>query len=167
MQVMMPGKSRVGFTAAERRSSFFPFSFFLLPSPTRAFTLIELLLVLVILTALAAVVVPKFTKRSEQARITAARTDIAVIGGQLDAFEIDTGRYPTTEEGLVALLEQPSDVTVWNGPYFTRGMPKDPWGNPYIYKCPGDNNTSGYDLSSYGPNGQEGGDDDIDNWSER
>ena len=137
-------------------------------SAERGFTLIELLLVLVILTALAAVVVPKFTKRSEQARITAARADIAVIGGQLDAFEIDTGRYPATEEGLGALLERPSDVTVWNGPYFGRStMPKDPWGHPYVYKCPGDHNTTGYDLSSYGPNGQEGSDDDIDNWSER
>jgi len=72
---------------------------------TRAFTLIELLLVLVILATLAAIVVPKFTKRSEQARITAARTEISYIEGQLDAFEIDTGRYPTTDEGLSALVE--------------------------------------------------------------
>jgi len=133
----------------------------------RAFTLIELLLVLVILATLAAVIVPRFTRRSEQARITAARADIASLEVALDAFEVDTGRYPTTEEGLGALLEAPSDVTGWHGPYIKRGLPKDPWGRPYIYKCPGDHNTTGYDLYSYGPNGQEGGGDDIDNWSER
>lgn len=132
-----------------------------------AFTLIELLLVLVILTALAAVVVPKFTRRAEQARITAARTDIANLQVQLDIFEVDTGRYPTTEEGLQALLEEPAGVQGWRGPYITRGMPKDPWGRPYVYKQPGDHNVSSYDLYSYGPDGQEGGGDDIDNWSER
>jgi len=133
----------------------------------RAFTLIELLLVLVILTTLAAVVIPKFTKRSEQARITAARTDIANLEVALDSFEIDTGRYPATEEALAALVEQPADLKGWHGPYIKRGTPKDPWGHPYVYKQPGDHNTTGYDLYSYGPNGQEGGDDDIDNWSER
>jgi len=132
-----------------------------------AFTLIELLLVLVILTTLAAVIVPKFTKRSEQARITAARTDIANLEVAIDAFEVDAGRLPTTEEGIGALIQQPTDVKVWSGPYIKRGIPKDPWGNPYNYKQPGQHNTSGYDLYSYGPNGQEGGDDDIDNWSER
>lgn len=132
-----------------------------------AFTLIELLLVLVILAVLAAVIVPKFARRSEQARITAARADIANLEVAIDAFEIDTGRYPTTEEGLGALIQRPSDVNAWFGPYIKRGLPKDPWGHPYIYVQPGQHNTSGYDLYSYGPNGQEGGDDDIDNWSER
>ena len=131
------------------------------------FTLIELLLVLVILTVLAAVIVPKFTKRSEQARITAARADIANLEVLLDAFEIDTGRYPTAQEGLGALLEEPGDIREWHGPYLTRGMPKDPWGNPYVYRCPGQHNTTSYDLCSSGPDGTEGGDDDIDNWSER
>jgi general secretion pathway protein G len=130
----------------------------------KGFTLIELLLVLVILSVLAAVVVPKFTKRSEQARITAARADIAVLAVQLDAFEIDTGRFPTTDEGLEALVEEPADVRNWYGPYIERGIPADPWGNPYVYKCPGNNNTGGYDLYSFGPDGKSGG-DDIDNWS--
>lgn len=133
----------------------------------RAFTLIELLLVLVILTVLAAVVVPKFVGRSKQARVTAARTAISNLGLELDTFEVDTGRYPTTEEGLQALVQQPGDLMQWHGPYHERGVPKDPWDNPFIYKCPGDHNTAGYDLYSFGPNGQEGGDDDIDNWSER
>jgi general secretion pathway protein G len=131
----------------------------------RGFTLIELLLVLVILAALAAVVVPKFTRRGVEAKITAARTSISNMETVLDAFEIDAGRYPTTEEGLRALVEQPASVTEWKGPYLSHGVPNDPWGNPFGYRCPGQHNTSGYDLYSFGPDGQEGGDDDIDNWS--
>jgi len=133
----------------------------------RAFTLIELLLVLVILATLAALVVPKFTRRSEQAKVTAARTDVASIETALDVFEVDCGRYPSTEEGLRALTEQPSAAADWHGPYLKRGMPKDPWGNLYIYRYPGQHNASGYDLTSFGPDGQEGGEDDIDNWSPR
>jgi general secretion pathway protein G len=133
----------------------------------QAFTLIELLLVLVILATLAAVVVPKFTKRSEQARITAAHTQISYFESVLATFEIDNGRYPTTEEGLDALRNAPQLLTAWKGPYLEHDVPNDPWGNAYIYKCPGDHNTSGYDILSYGPDGQEGGGDDIDNWSKR
>lgn len=133
----------------------------------RGFTLIELLLVLAILAVLAVVVVPKFTGRSQQAKITAAKTDIANLELLLDAFEIDCARYPTTEEGVQALLQQPADLEEWKGPYLKRGAPKDPWRNPYLYRYPGRHNTSGYDLYSFGPDGQEGGDDDIDNWSER
>ena len=134
---------------------------------TNGFTLIELLLVLVILGVLAAVVVPKFTKRSEQARITAARTDIANLEVVLDALEIECGRYPTTQEGLQALVTEPSGIRDWHGPYIKRGVPNDPWGHPYVYKSPGQHNTSDYDLHSLGPDGQEGGGDDIDNWSPR
>ncbi len=130
-----------------------------------AFTLIELLLVLVILSVLAAVVVPKFTQRSQQARITAARADISNLGTALSAFEIDTGRFPTTEEGLQALVEEPADITGWRTAYIERGVPKDPWDNPYVYKSPGDHNEDSYDLFSYGPDGKSGGGDDIDNWS--
>jgi general secretion pathway protein G len=131
----------------------------------KGFTLIELLLVLVILAALASIVVPKFTKRSEQAKITAATTDIANMEVALDAFEIDTSRYPTNTEGIKALVEQPSNTDNWNGPYLKRGVPKDSWGNEYIYKQPGQHNDSGYDLSSSGPDGQQGTDDDIINWT--
>jgi general secretion pathway protein G len=137
-------------------------------APIRSgFTLIELLLVLVILAALAAIVTPKFTKRSEQARITAAKTQISQFEVALDAFEIDLGRYPTTSEGLRALVEKPtSDAEQWQQPYLRRGVPEDPWGNDYVYRYPGQHNEEGYDLYSMGPDGRQGGDDDIINWSE-
>jgi len=130
------------------------------------FTLIELLLVLVILAALATIVVPKFTKRSEQAKVTAAKTDIVNLEVAIDAFEIDTSRYPTTSEGLKALIEQPSSADGWKGPYIKHGVPKDPWSNVYTYKQPGQHNESGYDLYSAGPDKQQGNDDDITNWTE-
>jgi len=133
----------------------------------RGFTLIELLLVLVILATLAAIVVPKFTRRTEQAKLTAAATEISYIELALDTFEVDCGRYPTTEEGLKALVEQPSNADGWHDPYIKRGVPSDPWGNAYLYRCPGQHNPSGYDLYSFGPDGQDGGGDDIDNWSQR
>ena len=129
----------------------------------RAFTLIELLLVLVILGVLAVVVVPKFAGRSEQARVTAAKTDISRLSLALDAFEIDIGRYPTTEEGLGALVAAPPNAPDWKQPYVA-SVPNDPWGNPYNYRYPGSNNPNGYDLSSLGPDGREGA-DDIGNWS--
>ena len=128
------------------------------------FTLIELLLVLVILAVLAAVVVPKFTGRSEQARIAAAKADIAAIDLQLDAFEVDAGRYPSTEEGLAALMNPPTNVKSWHGPYLKK-PPMDPWNHPYVYRYPGQINVSGVDLMSYGPDGNEGGGDDIGNWA--
>jgi general secretion pathway protein G len=131
------------------------------------FTLIELLLVLVILATLAAVVTPKFTKRSEQARITAAKTQISQFEVALDAFEIDVGRYPTTPEGLRALVEKPTaDSDGWLQPYLRRDVPKDPWGNEYVYRYPGQYNEDGYDLYSLGPDRKLGGDDDITNWSQ-
>lgn len=133
----------------------------------RGFSLVELLLVLVIIITLAAIVVPKFAGRSEQARVTAAHADIANLEVALDAFEIDTGRFPTTQEGLQVLLTKPTSVRRWNGPYLKRGIPGDPWGRPYSYRSPGRHNQDGYDLYSFGPDGQDGGEDDIDNWSPR
>lgn len=130
------------------------------------FTLVELLLVLVILAVLAVVVVPKFTGRSQQAKITAAQTDIANMEVVIDAFEVDCARYPTTEEGVQALVKQPSGLVEWKGPYLKRGVPKDPWRNLYVYRYPGQRNPASYDLYSLGPDGQEGGGDDIGNWSE-
>ncbi|HOY58676.1 MAG TPA: type II secretion system major pseudopilin GspG [Verrucomicrobiota bacterium] len=130
----------------------------------RAFTLIELLLVLVILGILAAIVVPKFSGRTEQARETAARSQLATFGTALDAFEVDNGYYPKGRDGLQDLIVQPRDAKSWRGPYLKSEVPVDPWGNAYIYECPGRYNPSGYDLMSMGPDGREGGDDDIGNW---
>ncbi len=129
------------------------------------FTLVELLLVLVILGVLAAIVVPKFAGRTEQARITAARTQLATFATALDAFEVDNGYYPRGSEGLKDLIIQPRDAPNWKGPYLrATEIPLDPWGNPYVYECPGRNNPNGYDLISMGPDGRPNTDDDITNW---
>lgn len=130
------------------------------------FTLIEMLLVLVILATLAAIVVPKFSGRTQQAKITAAQAQISNFETVLEAFEVDNGYYPNGSEGLQDLIDQPSNAQNWRGPYLKKGIPVDPWGNPYIYECPGKRNQSGYDLMSMGPDGRVGGDDDITNWTE-
>lgn len=127
-----------------------------------AFTLIELLLVLVILAVLAAIVVPKFTNRSQQARETAAKSSISAIKTSLDAFEVDNGRYPTTDEGMGALLAPPNGSSDWKGPYMEK-LPKDPWQREFVYKYPGTHNPSGYDIFSLGADGNESP-DDIGNW---
>ena len=131
------------------------------------FTLIELLLVLVILAILMGVVVTKFTGRTKGAQITAATTDISTLGVALDAYEVDNGSYPSNEDGLAALIQQPGNAPNWHGPYIKKDIvPVDPWGNQYVYRYPGTNNTSGYDLYSLGPDGREGS-DDIANWTTR
>ena len=128
---------------------------------SRGFTLVELLTVLVILGILAALVLPKFTGRTEQARVTAAMTQIATFGTALDAFEVDTGTYPRGQNGLQALVVQPGDVSGWRGPYLKSDIPQDPWGNAYTYEYPGRANPTGYDLRSAGPDGQVGTGDDV------
>ena len=127
------------------------------------FTLVELLLVLVILGILAAIVVPKFGGRTEQARQTAAVTQISTFGTALNAFEVDTGSYPRGADGLQQLLVAPADVTGWRGPYLMSDIPMDPWGHPYVYEFPGRLNPNGYDIISMGPDGQLGTPDDIAN----
>ena len=129
------------------------------------FTLVELLLVLVILGILAALVLPKFTGRTEQARVTAALTQISTFGTALDAFEVDTGSYPRGQDGLSQLLVQPADVTGWRGPYLKSDIPLDPWNHAYVYEYPGRVNQNGYDVLSAGPDGQFGTTDDIVNAS--
>jgi general secretion pathway protein G len=128
------------------------------------FTLIELLLVIAILGVLAALIVPKFAGRTEQARVAAAQSDIATMGTQLDAYEVDNGSYPRGQAGLNDLITQPRDAQNWRGPYI-KDLKADPWGNAYIYAYPGKNNASGYDLSSMGPDGKANTDDDIANWT--
>ncbi len=129
---------------------------------TPGFTLIELMLVLVILATLATIVAPRLTGQSQKAKITATRTQISQFEVALDAFEIDMGRYPTTSEGLRALVEKPaSDSENWTQPYLKQNVPLDPWKNEYVYRYPGQYNKDGYDLYSFGPDGKLGGDDDI------
>ena len=130
------------------------------------FTLIELMLVVVIIGILAAMVVPRLAGRTEQAKIARAKSDIASIGLALDLYELDTGSYP---ENLDILLsrEAPSDIELepgrqWSGPYLKKGLPKDPWNRPYVYKRESEHHQD-YDLSSFGPDGQPGK-DDVANW---
>jgi general secretion pathway protein G len=134
----------------------------------RGFTLIELMLVLVILATLAAIVTPKLTGQSVKAKITATKTQISQFETALDAFEIDVGRYPSSVEGLQALVVKPtSEADGWQQPYMNRNaIPLDPWNNEYVYRYPGQYNQDGYDLYSCGPDGRLGGDDDITNWSD-
>jgi len=133
-----------------------------------AFTLIELLLVVVIITILATLVVPRFAGRTEEARIATAKGQINIhFSAALDMYEVDNGRYPTTEQGLQALRVEPSMEPVpmsWKGPYLKKEVPLDPWGGEYIYVCPGRQHPDGYDLYSPGPDGKDGTEDDVTNW---
>ena len=97
------------------------------------------------------------------AKIDVARNNIAALQTALEVFEVDVGRYPTAAEGLQALVAQPPGAQQWHGPYLSK-LPKDPWGNPYLYRFPGKHNQNGFDLYSLGPDGKEGGGDDITNW---
>lgn len=132
------------------------------------FTLMELLLVVAIIGILAAMLLPNVSGRSEEARKTRAKTEIvSTIGLALTMFESDMGRYPTTEQGLEALITKPNQVSTWRGPYIRQAKQfKDPWGNKYQYQCPGQHNTTSYDLSSAGSDGQQGTEDDITNFDD-
>ncbi len=134
----------------------------------KGFTLIELLVVMVILGLLAALVAPKFFGKISDSKIKTAKTQIELFGGALDSFYLDAGRYPTTEEGLQALIEKPAGMedSEWKGPYLPKEViPKDPWGNEYVYKSPGEHGR--YDLLSKGADGEIGGTgdgEDIVSW---
>jgi general secretion pathway protein G len=124
----------------------------------RGFTLIELMLVMVIIAILAAIIIPKFAGRSEQARVTRVIADLATLKQGLQAFEIDNGRYPTQDEGLQALVTNPGNLPDWHA--YLDKLPMDPWGHPYQYHCPGQNGQD-FDVYSLGPSGQDGAADNI------
>lgn len=136
-------------------------------SRRKRFTLIEIMIVVVIIAALAAMVAPRLAGRTEQARRSIAEADVNLnIAGALKLYELDNGNFPTTAQGLAALLNEPSSEprsTNWQGPYLEK-EPNDPWKNPYRYAYPGNNNRQGYDLFSLGKDGIEGTDDDVTNW---
>ena len=133
----------------------------------KGFTLIELMIVVIIIAALAAMVVPRLGSRSEQAKVAVAEADInANIGLALKLYKLDNGRYPTTSQGLKALLQKPTSSPIptnWNGPYLEKEA-LDPWNNAYQYKNPGAHNKDNYDLYSMGTDGTEGTEDDVKNW---
>jgi len=130
----------------------------------KGFTLIELMLVVIIIGALTAMVMPRLAGRTEQAKVSAAQADISAnIATALKLYELDNGRFPSGEDGgLTALFNKPSNAGNWNGPYLEK-KPLDPWGKEYQYKCPGTHRTYDYDLYSLGHDGTES-EDDIKNW---
>ncbi|AZR72565.1 type II secretion system protein GspG [Anoxybacter fermentans] len=137
----------------------------------KGFTFVEIMIVVVIIGFLTSVVVPQIIGRVGKAKQVTAQNQINNLELALDQYYLDCGRYPTTEQGLQALVKKPTISPIpkgWDGPYFKKDIPKDPWGNDYIYKYPGEHNPDSYDLYSLGRDGQEGGtgeDADITNWS--
>lgn len=130
------------------------------------FTLIEIMVVVVILGILAAFIVPRLMDRPDAARITKAKSDIRAIESALSLYRLDNHSYPTTDQGLAALVEKPANAAAWKEGGYIERMPKDPWNNPYQYLNPGVHGT--IDVFSYGADGQEGGDGinaDIGNWN--
>ncbi len=131
----------------------------------KGFTLIELMLVVIIIGALVAMVMPRLAGRTEQAKVGAAQADISSnIATALKLYELDNGKYPSSEDGgLNALFNKPASASNWNGPYLEK-KPVDPWGREYVYKSPGAHRTYDYDLYSLGRDGQDGTPDDVKNW---
>lgn len=136
----------------------------------RGLTLLEVLVVIVVLAVLASLVAPNVFRHVGAAKETTARTQIEMLGAALDAYRLDNGRYPTTEQGLAALWQAPviePRAGNWRGPYLRKAVPADPWGAPYAYRAPGTQSGTGYDLLSLGADGKPGGEGeaaDITSW---
>ena len=131
----------------------------------RGFTLLELLVVMVIIGLLAGYVGPKYFSQIGKSEVKSARAQIDALDKAVAQYRLDTGHYPPVEQGLAALVKSPANEAKWDGPYLMKAIPLDPWGNPYIYKFPGEHGD--YDLLSYGKDGQPGGVGeaaDVTNW---
>jgi len=134
-------------------------------SSCRGFTLMELLLVLVIIGLLAALVGPSLYQRIKPAKQSVARAQIDNFATAIDSYYIDTGKFPSTQEGLKALRAKPEGSAKWSGPYLKKEIPNDPWDTPYVYRSPG--RSGGYEITSYGEDKREGGEGDnadINSW---
>lgn len=136
------------------------------PCGSRGLTLLELMVVLLIIAGIAAIAVPVYLNHLTNSQIKTAKIQVSQLGTILDMYRLDVGRYPTSEEGLEALLTQPPGLDRWSGPYLQkRESLTDPWGHPYGYRSPGEHGS--YDLWSYGADGAEGGEEenaDITSW---
>lgn len=133
---------------------------------TAGFTLLELLVVIVIIGLLAAFVAPKYFSQIGRSKTQIARAQIESLEKGLDQYRIDTGHYPSSEAGLVALFVQPQNEANWHGPYLKKSIPADPWDHAYVYRMPGAAERE-YDIVSYGADGQQGGageDADVASW---
>lgn len=132
----------------------------------RAFTLLELLVVLVIIGLLAGYVGPRYFSQIGKSETKTAQAQLDALSKALDQYRLDTGRYPSTSQGLDALNQAPADEPQWRGPYLQKKVPLDPWKQPYIYRHPGEHGND-FDLFSYGSDGKAGGENDavdITNW---
>lgn len=131
------------------------------------FTLIELLIVMIIIGLLAALVAPRMFGKVGKSKQKAAKTQISLFETALDTYRLDVGKFPTTDQSLQALRTRPEALEKWDGPYVPKEIPLDPWGNPYVYTCPGEHGD--YDITSYGADGRPGGegeDTDIVSWTD-
>ena len=129
------------------------------------FTLLELLVVIVIIGLLAGYVAPRYFAQVGKSEIKVAQAQLDSFGKALDQYRLDAGRYPSSEQGLTALMSHPANEAKWQGPYLKKAVPDDPWGKPYVYRSPGEHGE--YDLYTYGKDGQPGGDGenaDITSW---
>lgn len=134
-------------------------------TPMAGFTLLELLVVMVIIGLLASYVAPKFFSQVDKSGVKTAQAQIVAFDKAIAHYRLDTGRFPVNEQGLDALVTRPANETKWDGPYLDKRVPLDPWGNPYIYRFPGEHRD--YDLLSLGKDGQPGGEGnnaDVTNW---
>ena len=122
----------------------------------RGFTLLELLVVLVIIGLLVGYVGPKYFAQVDKSKVKTAQAQMKGFEEALDQYRLDVGRYPSTEDGLKALMQAPPNTAHWQGPYLMKPPPADPWGNAYVYRSPGSNGAD-YDLLSYGQDGKPGG----------